>query len=66
MVTGKEPWEDQKSLVEIAIGVSSRGWRLPIPDNCPPQLAGTTHLTPHAHAHAHTAHTAHTHNEAWV
>jgi hypothetical protein len=45
MVTGKEPWEDQKSLVEIAIGVSSRGWRLPIPDNCPPQLAGTTHRT---------------------
>lgn len=43
MVTGKEPWEDQKSLVEIAIGVSSRGWRLPIPDNCPPQLADLMH-----------------------
>jgi hypothetical protein len=51
MVTGKEPWEDQKSLVEIAIGVSSRGWRLPIPDNCPPQLAGTTHTTHTTHPH---------------
>jgi len=39
IITGDEPWRDQKSLVEIAIGVSSRGWRLAIPNSCPPVLA---------------------------
>jgi len=38
VVTQSEPWENIP-LLEIAIGVGKKGWRLKIPKNCDPFLA---------------------------
>jgi serine/threonine protein kinase len=37
LVTRKEPWEGV-SLLEIALGVGKKGWRLKIPKECDPML----------------------------